>query len=185
MAQENIITNDDYLALPDEQLLRQCQAEFYKASGPGGQHRNKVSSAARLRHQPTGLVGICNDSRSQHDNKRVALQRLRAKIACCYRRPLDLAKLQLPPAVAGCLFRPRGGPKEGKLVLQVGRKDERYWPVVQFLLDLLEAHQGRLAEAAGQLGISTSNMVGVLRDEHEAFAAAAELRKRHGQGPLK
>ena len=79
----------DYLLLDDAQLLAQCEAAAYKASGPGGQHRNKVSSAIRLHHGPTGLTAICNDSWNQHENKRVALGRLRGKIACQVRRPVE------------------------------------------------------------------------------------------------
>lgn len=48
-------TNPDYLSLPDLELLKQCEIDTYRASGPGGQHRNKTESAVRLRHLPTGL----------------------------------------------------------------------------------------------------------------------------------
>ena len=186
---ESIAT--DYLQLPDEALLAQCQVNAYKASGPGGQHRNKVSSAIRLYHPPTGVTAICNDSRNQHQNKRVAVQRLRAKIACQVRRPVELAHPAVGETVASCIFAPklsRSAQRDEQAQakrLQVGRRDHRYWAVVQFLLDLLEACGGRLAEAAELLGISTSNFTSVLRDDHAAFAAAAEIRKRHGHGPLK
>ena len=45
---------EDYLALDDARLLAQCQVHTYRASGPGGQKRNKTSSAVRLHHRPTG-----------------------------------------------------------------------------------------------------------------------------------
>lgn len=76
----------DYLSLDDAALLVQCAVHVYKSSGPGGQHRNKVSSAVRLRHNPTGITTHGDQSRSQHDNKRLALQRLRMNIACAPRR---------------------------------------------------------------------------------------------------
>src|SRR5437764_14651253 len=66
-----------WTALTDEQLLAQCDVDTYRASGPGGQKRNKTSSAVRLRHGPTGLVVIAAESRSQHENKAKALKRLR------------------------------------------------------------------------------------------------------------
>src|SRR6186997_2912367 len=59
-----------------DQLLAQCEVDTYRASGPGGQKRNKTSSAVRLRHGPTGLIVIAEESRSQHDNKAKALTRL-------------------------------------------------------------------------------------------------------------
>src|SRR6186997_1344544 len=60
-----------------DQLLAQCEVDTYRASGPGGQKRNKTSSAVRLRHVPTGLIVIAEESRSQHENKAKALQRIR------------------------------------------------------------------------------------------------------------
>src|SRR5574338_1195445 len=62
--------------LSEEQLLAQCEVDTYRASGPGGQKRNKTSSAVRLRHTPTGLIVIAEESRSQHENKAKALRRL-------------------------------------------------------------------------------------------------------------
>src|SRR5258708_10446362 len=63
--------------LTDSQLLAQCEVDTYRASGPGGQKRNKTSSAVRLRHLPSGLIVIAEESRSQHDNRAKALQRVR------------------------------------------------------------------------------------------------------------
>src|ERR1700693_5206178 len=67
----------DWAVLSDAQLLEQCEVDTYRASGPGGQKRNKTSSAVRLRHLPSGLIVIAEESRSQHQNKAKALQRMR------------------------------------------------------------------------------------------------------------
>ncbi len=52
-----------------------------RSSGPGGQHVNKVSSAIRATHLPTGIQVVVSDTRSQHQNKKLAKERLQAKIA--------------------------------------------------------------------------------------------------------
>src|SRR5438105_526670 len=63
--------------LTDTQLLAQCSVDTYRASGPGGQKRNKTSSAVRIRHPSSGLMVIAEESRSQHENRARALRRLR------------------------------------------------------------------------------------------------------------
>jgi ribosome-associated protein len=65
------------LALDDEALLKACDVEYFIASGPGGQHRNKTASGVRLTHPPTELSVSATERRSQVLNKGVALERLR------------------------------------------------------------------------------------------------------------
>src|SRR5207248_3803730 len=74
-------------SLTEDQLLAQCEVDTYRASGPGGQKRNKTSSAVRLRHPPTGLIVIAEESRSQHENKARALRRLRRALFLKLRDP--------------------------------------------------------------------------------------------------
>lgn len=64
----------------DDELLRECEVETFRASGPGGQHVNKTESAVRLKHLPTGIAIVCRTQRSQHRNRQECLKRLRGRL---------------------------------------------------------------------------------------------------------
>lgn len=71
------MTSDEQAAVnPDD-----IRIDFFRASGPGGQHRNKSETGVRLTHLPTGVVVTATESRSRHINLRQAFARLEAKLA--------------------------------------------------------------------------------------------------------
>ncbi len=167
--------------LTEAQLLAQCEVDTYRASGPGGQKRNKTSSAVRVRHPASGLIVIAEESRSQHQNRAKALRRLRQALFLKIRNglaPEELAPELLRQRPDATALPPPGGR------LKLGRKDPRFWPTVGLVLDVLQSRQARLSEAAAVLGISTANLADFLRAEPKVWEQANGLRALFGQKNL-
>jgi protein subunit release factor B len=61
-------------------LERECDIQYFIATGPGGQHRNKVETGVRLTHRPTGVVATATERRSQHANREAAYERMAVKL---------------------------------------------------------------------------------------------------------
>ena len=162
--------------LPDEaSLLAECDVDTYRASGPGGQKRNKTESAVRLRHRPSGLSVIAEESRSQHENRARALRRLLTLLALRLRQPV--ADEGVPAAVQACID------KRGRL--EVGRRDARYLPAAAAVLDVLVALNGSVADTAKRLGITTGNLSGFLTGDDDLMLEANRIRAGLGQRPLR
>jgi hypothetical protein len=176
------IRREAWTLLTDAQLLAQCGVDTYRASGPGGQKRNKTSSAVRLRHSPSGLIVIAEESRSQHENRARALRRLRQALFLKLREELPL-EARTPAALAA---RPDYGPaRDADGRLHLGRKDPRYWPAVGVVLDVLQALEARVGEAAAALGVSTGNLIDFLRGDDKVWEQANHLRARFGHKGLR
>lgn len=164
-----------WTSLTPDQLLAQCDVDTYRASGPGGQKRNKTSSAVRLRHSPSGLIVIAEESRSQHENKAKALRRLQ--------RELFLELRDAPPA--DWLAHPdfaTARDAEGRLRLSA--KDPRFWPTVGVVLDAMNAVEAQVSTVAELLGVSTANLIDFLQTDPKVWQEANRLRMVFGQKPL-
>ncbi len=168
--------------LTDDQLMAQCEVDTYRASGPGGQKRNKTSSAVRLRHPPSGLIVIAEESRSQHENRARALKRLRQALYLKLRDDLP-PEGRSPEALAAHPDYRAARVAGGRLDL--GRKDPRFWPAAGVVLDVLAAVEARVSDAAGALGVSTANLIDFLQTEPKLWEQANQLRSRFGQKPLR
>eukprot|EP00962_Isochrysis_galbana_P043702 scaffold16724_cov127-Isochrysis_galbana.AAC.4 len=157
-----------------EALLRSCEVSHTRGSGPGGQHRNKVSTAVVLKHTPTGISASASESRSQQQNHRAALRRLRLRLAL---------RLRCEPAADGPspLWRGRLS-KQGRLSI-----NEEHIDFPTLLAEALDhvwlARDVRAAAEA--LGVSTSQLCKLLSREPPALAWVNDLRRASGLPPLR
>jgi hypothetical protein len=168
MAPSQVTFPDDKRLQPDEALLRDCRVETFRGPGPGGQKRNKTSSAVRITHQPTGLSAIAGESRSQSQNKSTALRRLRLRMAIELRQPIDPA-----------------GAKPDWFRLDVSPRNEHYPAVVGFVLDTLAAVDWALAPAREVLGVGSSHLIKFLQAHPDVWTAVQQARTARGLHPLK
>ena len=192
--------------LPDEDLLAQCEVGRSRAGGPGGQHRNKVETAVVITHKETGVSGQASERRSQIDNKRVALRRLRLNLATKHRTS--------PPAPTGIDWMDKDepdpnrarqeavshrGPQDSsdnaatfpsplwrsrhqgtKIVCSPNHRD--YPALLAEALDVIASEKWEPKPAATRLGVSTSQLIKLVKDYPVAFElwnAERKAAKKH------
>jgi len=168
-----------YTRATDDALIAQCEVDRYRASGPGGQHRNKTESAVRLRHKPTGVSAIGEDSRSQAENKVHAVRRLRQNIALEVREPVTLDGFAASPRLAA--FVAGGTAPLGARTRLTGE----YWAAIGELLDLIVAGELEIGTTAQRLGITTGALSKLLLHDDAVARAVNDLRRARGMRPLR
>jgi ribosome-associated protein len=71
----------------DAALLSECRVDVFRAGGPGGQHQNVTESGVRLTHHPSGVTVVAREHRSQHRNRKLAVERLRKRLTALQAKP--------------------------------------------------------------------------------------------------
>ena len=163
-------------SLPEEKLLKQCDLAFGRTAGPGGQHRNKVETAVSITHRPTGVIGQATERRKQYENRRMAMRRLRLKLA-----------VQVRTAVHPTRHRPSAlwkSRRQGRQ-MSINPKHKDYPALLAEALDVIAARKFDVAGAAGVLKISMSQLAKLIRHEKHALALVNEGRAKRGLPALK
>ena len=171
-------SRDELILASDAILLAECEVDRYRASGPGGQHRNKTESAIRLRH-PNGVSAIAEDTRSQGENRAIALRRIREHFAWELRVPIELAAYEPSPRLRALVA---GG--TGPLGEKTRQKPE-YLVAMAELLDVFDATGAEVAATAQRLGITTGATSKLLLHDDRVARTVGQLRSRRGLRPLR
>jgi hypothetical protein len=157
-------------------LLAACEVRRQRRSGPGGQHRNKVETAVVLAHLPSGIRAEATERRSQAENQKVAIQRLRIKLAVQLRLPAH-EQANSPSA----LWRSRA---KG-LGIAVSASHADFAPLLAEALDAFTACDFDSKAAAERLGCSPSQLIKLLKQAPEALLLVNEQRKQRGLHALR
>lgn len=181
--------------LDDEALLAQCDLTTGRTGGPGGQNRNKVETLVELTHRASGVIGQASERRSQAENKRVALRRLRLELAVRVRLAVPLGEVgsalwksrrREPPrnATAGSPPKDRwsaGG--QGTLELNPDHAD--FPAILAEALDVLAAADFDPKPASLRLNCSASQLVKLIRAHGPALQYVNAERLSRNQHTLK
>lgn len=162
-------------ALSDDDLLKQCAFERSRAGGPGGQHRNKVETMVALTHEPTGARAHASERRSQSENKRVALFRLRLALATNHREPVPRGEIGSE--------RWRSRVRNGRIACNTEHHD--FPALLAEALDALADAEWDAAHAALRLNVTTTQLVRFVRGHPPAFETLNRERERRGLRPFK
>jgi hypothetical protein len=155
--------------LDPERLLADCEVSFTRRSGPGGQNRNKVETAAILKHRPSGIKAEANERRSQAENRRLALFRLRLTLAVGVRSPVPADPL--PDLWTG---RTRNGR------IRINPEHDDFPAMLAIALDALAQHGWNVPEGSETLGCTASQLLKLLRNEPRAWRLLNRERQARG-----
>lgn len=160
---------------PEPQLLAECDVVRTRRGGPGGQHRNKVETAIVITHLPSGVSAEASERRSQAENRAVAIQRLRIRLALAIRQPVAEGVPEHPTWAKYT--------RDKRVAINIQNPD--FPGVLALALDYLAGAQFEPAPAAERLGISPSQLLKLIQAEPAAWSWLQGHRARRGLRSLK
>ncbi len=162
-------------ALDTETLMKECSITRGRASGPGGQHRNKVETHITVTHTPTGIDAQAGERRLAKENQSVAIRRLRLKLAMGFRVGVPDGEIRSALWKTRCV----------KKRIVCNPKHHDYPSLLCEALDVIEACGFDVKKAATRLGCSTTQLIRFVADHRPAFEQLNQSREDHGLHRLK
>lgn len=181
--------------LDPNELLKSCRVQTGRSGGPGGQNRNKVETLVSITHEPTGTVGEAGERRTQGENYKVALRRLRLRLAsvvrCPVRVPRGMAAIDGP--WTSDLWRSRvsrgplgaSGARGGGGRISCNPTHTDYPALVAEAMDVVADCAYDPKPAALRLGVTPTQLVRLVKDCAEALNAWNAQRRQRGLHTLK
>lgn len=169
-----------YVCLDTTDLLKDCEIRRGRSGGPGGQHRNKVETAVVITHTPTGISASADERRSQEENRKHAITRLRHKLAAEFRRSWTGSEnvLDYKPSE---LWQQRS--QSGKIVCNDRHHD--FPLLIAEAMDMISAHHWEPKPAAAVLKVSVSQLLKLLHRDKAAWSNLQKNRQRLGLSPMR
>lgn len=164
-------------AMSDEAILADCRVERGRTGGPGGQNRNKVETHITLTHTPTGVSGQAGERRSQEENRKVALRRLRLALACEVRVGVPAGDIRSE------LWRSRTRARK----IECNPHHHDYPSLLAEAIDVLAAcgwEPGK-GGASTRLEVSSSQLVRLIAEHKPALAMVNAEREKRGLHALR
>jgi len=156
-----------------DSLLRDCRVERGRRGGPGGQHRNKVETAIDVTHEPTGIHASASERRSQEQNRKQAIWRLRVTLAIEHRLDSPVGPSALWQA------RTRGGK------LSINPKHDDFPAVLAEAMDALAAYGWQPRSLTDRWHVTASQVIKLLKAEPRALERVNRHRAEENLPPLR
>ncbi len=162
-------------ALDVETLLKDCTISRGRASGPGGQHRNKVETHITVVHNPSGIDAQAGERRLAKENQSVAIRRLRLKLAMEIRIEVPAGEIRSQLWKSRCI--------KNRIVCNPKHAD--YPSLLAEALDVIEACGFDLKKASARLECSTTQLIRLIGDHRPALEQLNQSREDRGLHRLK
>ena len=155
-----------------DSLLKECEVQRTRRGGPGGQHRNKVESAVVILHKGSGCKGEASERRDQHQNKKLAIKRLRIELAIHVRsKRAELSDLWKSRTVNQRIL--------------INPDHENFASLLAEAIDAVAEFEFDIPRAADSLKVSNSQLLKFLKLEKQVFHWLNQNRVERGLRPLK